>query len=151
MNRMRKSKLSLLVVLLLLPLVLAGCTVEGLWYSFMAACIPPSYLACITRHPGQLSDLIACSVTSYYWCGFLSIFGGLLLDDFCSKFPDLCDAIFEDWGTEAIQLCEEYPDDCAEVFEQMQIAAIEYCETNPAECQEAFDSWVESLPEETGE
>ena len=139
MNRMRKSKLSLLVVLLLLPLVLAGCTFQQFWASLMAVCIPPAYLTCITRFPGELSDLIECSVGAFYWCGFVT----LIFTEIFYPFPYQSEALLEPMGAEAIEFCEEYPDDCAEVFEQMQIAAIEYCETNPAECQEAFDTWLE--------
>jgi hypothetical protein len=159
MNRIRKSRLTSLVVLLLIPVLLTACTPEELAYAFYsfwfpswAVCIPPGYIACVTRHPGQLSDVIACAVGTFYVCGFLS---GLLLVQFvlmfCEIFPDICFLVSDESGTEAIRLCEEHPEECVAVFEQMQLTAIEFCEEHPAECQEAFDTWLESLDEETGE
>ena len=113
MNRMIRSRLSGVSVVLLLALVLAGCGDVCL-----VVCMPSLVIGCFNLLDENLLFLPLCA-------------GAALLS--CST---LC-------GVELPMSCAENPDECAATYEQLQLAAIQFCEEYPEECQEAFDAWAE--------
>ena len=115
MNRMIRSRLSGVSVVLLLALVLAGCGSVC-----QVVCMPPSVITCFNLFGGNLLSLPLC-VGAALWA--------------CSS---VC-------GVEFDLACTENPDDCTATFEQLQLAGIQYCEEYPEECDQFFDSWVESF------
>ena len=121
MNRMIRSRLSGVSVVLLLALVLAGCGSVC-----QVVCMPTSVIACFNLFGENLLSVPLC-VGAALWA--------------CSS---VC-------GVEFDLACTENPDDCTATFEQLQLAGIQYCEEYPEECQQYFDSWVESFDMEAEE
>jgi len=143
MNRIMRSCLSGIALVLLLPVVLMGCS-SGCAYCGMFCLILMS-----GAPSGQnLLYAMACFCTVCRPCCDLSPMAAY---QDCADNPGECAATLEQYQTAATQFCEENPDDCAATWEEMQLAAIEFCEEHPAECQEAFDTWVEASEEEATE
>ena len=122
MNRLTRPRLSGIAVVLIVPLVLAGCQQLCL-YVVPTVC----FGVCGMLFPDLasmfgLSCLLVCHVEGALSC-----------------------------GVTASQACAENPDECSATFEQMELAAIQFCEEYPEECQQAFDSWVEVSEEEAPE
>ncbi len=114
MNRIIRSRLSGVSVVLLLALVVAGCGDVCL-----VVCMPSLVIGCFNLLEENLLSLPLCA-------------GAALLT--CST---VC-------GVEFPMSCTENPDECAATYEQLQLAAIQFCEEYPEECQEAFDTWVDA-------
>jgi hypothetical protein len=114
MNRMIRSRLSGVSVVVLLALLFAGCGDVCL-----VVCMPSVVIGCFNLLEENLLFLPLCA-------------GAALLS--CST---LC-------GVELPMSCSENPDECAATYEQLQLAAIQFCEEYPEECQEAFDAWTEA-------
>jgi hypothetical protein len=114
MNRMIRSRLSGVSVVLLLALLLAGC--GGVC---LVVCMPSVVIGCFNALEENLLFLPLCAGVAAWGCS------------------SVC-------GVEFPLSYNENPDECAATWEQMQFAAIEFCEEYPDECQEAFDSWTEA-------
>ena len=119
MNGMIWSRLSLVAVLSVIVLVLAGCQQICL-YMVPTVCFGVCGLAV-----PDLASLFGLSCLLVCLAGGASNCGGM-----------------------ASQACADDPDECAATLEQMQSAAIQFCGEYPEECQEAFETWVDSLEEE---
>jgi hypothetical protein len=118
MNRIVRTRLSIIAVLLIAPMTLVGCTEEMIdeFCDFYCAmiCIPDCLIGLIS------GDIRFCS---------LCIFG--------------C----HDWGycpLESLQGCIDNPDECTTMFELYQ-TAMETCEAYPEECAMVLDSYAQSL------
>ena len=137
MSRIRRSRLSLLALLLLIPVFLAGCSEPC-----VPECTPLVFTACYAsnRGPGwyeppyDIFTSYLCGVTSgpfcQWWCWRYW--------PSCTETPEGCVAMLLD------HLCFFYPDPCKE-GSWMQTEAIRLCEENPIECQEALEYMAHSL------
>jgi len=123
MNRIIRSRLSCLILLLLVPLALSACEQLGFYL-----CFSPCALLCSSLLDQDPISYLAplCFIS----CGYL------------------CDVDFYIAEPGTLQECSENPDGCAATYEQLQLAAIQFCEEYPEECQEYFDAYVESLDED---
>ena len=107
MNRMRRSRLSCIAVLLIVSMAIVGCAncelcIGYCAYTFVPVCIiPPFSIAC----------MVWCAQALCPHC----IGTGAYQD--CAETPDECTATVEQLQTTAIQFCEEYPEECQEYFD----------------------------------
>jgi hypothetical protein len=115
MNRIIRSRLACIAVLLIVTMAIVGCGQN---------CFLCNRFCLSLAGSGGAFIVIPCMLTLCPSC----------LESAGSPRP-----------LQMSQLCEENPADCVATFEQMQMAAIELCEEHPEECQQAFDAWVESL------
>ena len=118
MNRMIRSRLSSIAVVLIVSTALVGCCeLCGVTCYVLTLGIvwPLLYICACALCPVCVADISPC---------------------------------YSDISAAMSQLCEEYPDQCAATFEYYQNASIPFCEEYPETCQQAFDAWVESLEEE---
>ena len=123
MNRILRSRLSCIAVVLLIPIILLGCDRETCLDAVFGVCGLGCNLPC-----GIVSDPLL----------FLLCMGGCVL--VCTgPLIESCPSSLE---------CADDPAECAATWEQMQTTAIQICEEYPEECQQAFDTWVESFEEE---
>ena len=128
MNRILRSRLSIIAYVLLIPIILLGCDPESCREAAIAVCT----IGCTP--PCGLASLIDPFL--YFWC--MLACGVVCL----SPWAEVCPSSLA---------CAENPEQCAASFEQLQLAAIEFCDEHPEECQQAFDAWVASLDEEDTE
>ena len=127
MNRIRRSRLSAIAVVLLIPMILIGCNSEECAKTVTGVCV----LACA-------GPCIVGTLDYGYPIPHLCILGCVAL---CyNTLSGVCALPY--------LACTEDPDECAATWEQMQTTVIQFCEDYPEECQQAFDTWVESLDEE---
>ena len=139
MNRIMRSRLGRLLLLLLVPVVLAGWTCPGsgcceecpLSMVMVVACVVPCVPLASIFYCGHEDHPMACIGNIYMQFSWVCIF--------------VCASLF------AWLPCTENPDEYTATFEQFQLAAIQFCEEYPEECQEAFDTWAESLDTEAEE
>ena len=134
MNRILRSRLSIIAVLLVVPLIFSGCV------EFCVGCAS----ACL------LASAIGCTFL-YGFCtpvcivAVCPICADILL---CEYAPYYCPELLEQSQMAATPFCAEDPEECTATFEQFELAAIQFCEEYPEECQQAFDAYLESSEEE---
>jgi len=117
MNRMIRTRLSGIAVLLVVPLIPMGC------------------LTC--------ED---CTTFCDDLCYDVPPFPGLLICNMPCMFVMCWSTCASVYQSEESQVCLENPEECAAMSEYYQAAA-RFCEAYPEECQEYFDAWVESMEE----
>jgi len=107
MNRIIRSRLSGVAVILLLPMILMGCT--KYWCGVI--CGYPTYVCTVI----PFIPILLCNFYMYS-CLFL---GGCRLPsaEYCMENPEECAAMYEQMQTQFIELCEEYPEECQEYFD----------------------------------
>jgi len=101
MNRIIRSELSIIAVLLVVPMAFVGCTDPMLWQTMCAAiCLPFAML------------------NGYFWIACIGHCNGYRPVSLqgCIDNPDDCAAMFELYEA-AMQTCEAYPEECAEVLD----------------------------------
>jgi len=106
MNRMIRSRLSCLAVVLLIPVVLCGCeeVIVGLCGLI---CSPFPIFA---PGPGTVFFLF-CVMDC------LGIVQATEDSQMCLENPDECAATYEQLQLAAIDFCEEYPEECQQAFD----------------------------------
>jgi len=105
MNRIIRSRLSIIALLFVVPMTFVGCA--------DLACevfCEVSYLVCFLQSGGNPIYAQEC----YYGCLETCPPGSL---QGCIDNPDECAATLEQLETAAIQICEEYPEECADVLD----------------------------------
>jgi len=95
MNRMIRSRLACLTIILMLGLGAVGCG-------------PLCALFCLITQP---QDFPICLIGLCLGAGFSST------SQDCAGNPDECAATFEQQQTAVIQFCEEYPEKCQQAFD----------------------------------
>ena len=143
MNRVIRSRLTGIAVILIIPLFFTGCinckTCELCFYSGMIPCL----VACAPVYPYPPLTFICPIGCTFGYIAFVCAA--------CVDMLDECSGEWEPWlkmQMASIEFCKETPDEFASTYEQFQLAATEYCEEHPEKCQEAFDTWLESFDEE---
>ncbi len=106
MNRMRKSRLGVIAVVLLVPTILMGCN----QYGCAALCGLFVYLPCNEQGLGPLCVFMfaACFALGGCW---------LLPAEYCGEDPEECAAMYEQFQIAGIEFCEEHPEECQEAFD----------------------------------
>ena len=100
MNRIIRSSLSVIAVVLLIPVVFLGCSTCEDGCSLLSL---PCYLG------GPL--FLIC------WAACMNVCVGQQTFSDCTESPDECTTTFEELQIAAIQFCEEYPEECQEAFD----------------------------------
>jgi hypothetical protein len=107
MNRIIRSRVSGIAVLLIVSMAIVGCANCDLCagycvYTFVPVCIiPPFTIFCI----------VGCMQALCPHC----IGTGAYQD--CAEDPDECASSFEQLQTTAIEFCEEYPEECQQYMD----------------------------------